>query len=160
MEEIIREYGAFLLSGIAILLLLGILFNNIEDAEGNKGIFAMTGAKLETVDIDYKSYNDFKNTYQIESAKPIPDITYNGGHLWTGIIKLTDCIKAEDYAGRTLSVKILEILNPKGIELIDNYNTTTSEIYLEEAGIYTITVSAVDDINKSSKCIIQIPVNK
>ena len=56
MEQIIREYGAFLLSGIAILLLMGILFNSIEDADGNKGIFAMTGAKLETVNSDYNSY--------------------------------------------------------------------------------------------------------
>ncbi len=160
MEQIIREYGAFLLSGIAVMLLMGILFNSIEDADGNKGIFAMTGAKLETVDNDYNSYTDFKNTYQIESAKPVPAINYNGGHLWAGTIKLTDYIKAEDYAGRTLPVKVLGILNPDGIELLDIYNTDTAEIYLEKAGIYTVTVTVVDDINKSSKCMIQIPVNK
>lgn len=160
MEQVIREYGGFLLSGTAVVFLIIILFTGIEDDAGNKGALAIIGAQIEIENTDYHSYTDFQNAYQTESSKTAPEIVYQGGHLTTGTVKITDYIKAEDYAGRLLQIRILSIVNPADTEITDVYNPDTEEITLTESGIYTVTVSALDDINRLSKCVIKIPVNK
>ncbi len=158
MEQVIKEYGQFLLSGITVVLVMLLLFTGLEDTQGNIGAFKMFGETIETIDINHDTYTDFKEIYWIESKKPFPVITYISGHLKTGAIKLEEHIKAVDYAGRELEIKITAIEGPDGKEKIGEYNDVTTEIVISNPGIYTVNVNAVDDGNRSSQCIIRIPV--
>ena len=130
----------------------------IQDNEGNIGIFRIVGSQLETVDINYNEYTDFRNVYQIESNKNEPIIKYTGGHLKTGIIKLGDHIEATDYVNQNLKVKIIEIIGPDGENLLEQYNESSTELEMSYSGIYTIKVNALDDGNRLSQCVIKIPV--
>lgn len=157
MEQIIREYGQFLLSGMTVVLTISLLMG-MEDNAGNIGIFKIVGSQIEIADINYNEYKDFRKVYQIESNKNEPTIRYISGHLKKGIVKLEDHIKATDYANRNLKLKITEIIGPDGENLLEQYNESTTELGMYYSGVYTIKVSAIDDSNRLSQCVIKIPV--
>ena len=159
MKQIITEYGYFLLDGIALVLLVFLLFHGMA-ANNGSNLFSVIGPNLKIETVNYNTYTDFKRTYLLESEKKPPFIFYQGGNLTIGDICLTNYIKATDHAGHTLPVKILSILNMHGTELIGSFRQDSSEITLSQPGIYTIAVSAVDDGNRLTKCTIKIPVNR
>lgn len=159
MEQIIKIYGKFLLEGIVLVALLTILFVEITDEAGNKGVWAITGNRIEVESIDYKEYTDFKDTYQSESNKAAPTISVIGTHLCSGLCVIPAYIKAIDYAGNELPVKVSSIKDESGTELINNYNIDTGEIDFVP-GIYTVKICAKDANNKQTSCTIQIPVSK
>lgn len=160
MKQIMTMYGKFLLEGTVLVLLMTMIFISIEDEEGNKGVFEIVGAKLEIESASHSRYSDFSGTYQAESRKATPKIAYIGGYLQTGICSLSDYIKATDYAGRELPVKITSIRSPQGTEVLDTYDPDTAEINLEQSGIYIVTISVFDDGNRVSNGKVRIPVNK
>ncbi|MBQ8278249.1 MAG: hypothetical protein IJZ23_00230 [Roseburia sp.] len=160
MEQVVRIYGKFVLESVAMICMVGFLFCKMTDEDGNTGMFKVVGAKLPMESEDYNAYTDFRQTYQEESNKAAPQITYVGGTLSVGVSCLRDVIKAFDYSGRELEIAIMSIKGIDGSELIGDYNTETSEINLTQAGVYVVTVSAGDDIHKVSQCTVRIPVNK
>lgn len=160
MKQILEEYGTFLLEGMVLVSILGLLFGRITDEAGNKGMYAMIGAKIKTQDFAYGGYTDFKETVSKECKKTAPKIHYYGGSLQTGIVRLSEVIYATDYAGRNLQIKIKEIHTPLGESGMETFLPDTMELVMEEPGIYTVCVLAKDDGNRTSECIIRIPVNK
>ena len=159
MKQIITDFGYFLLDGIALVLLVALLFHGMA-ANTSTNLFAAVGPNLKIETVNYNNYTDFKRTYLLESEKKPPIIFYQGGNLTTGDICLTDYIKSTDHAGNALPIKISSILNMQGTELIDTFRQDSSKINLSQPGIYTISISAVDDGNRLTKCTIKIPVNK
>ena len=160
MKQVITAYGHFLLEGIVLVLLLVLVFCGIRDEEGNVGVFNMTGARLSIEHTDYQGFTDFRGTYVSEAAKTEPEISYIEGNLQTGRVCFANCIKAVDYAGNTLSFWVDSVKAPDGREIVDSYNADTKEIYLEQAGVYEVTVSVCDSGNRTLDGIIHIPVNR
>lgn len=158
MEQVIREYGHFLLSGIVVVFLMSLLFVGLRDVNGNMGAFKIFGKTVEITDTNHNDYTDFKESYCEESRKNFPAIVYVSGHLKTGKIRLGEHIKATDYADKELKIRITAIEGPDGREKIGEYDDITTEIVILDPGIYTVNVNAVDDGNRLTECIIKIPV--
>lgn len=159
MEQIIKEYGQAILEGLVVVLLIIWMSAGVEDTAGNKGLLAIIGANLTTTESNYENYSDFRTTYQSEGSKAVPTITYEGTAVSAGMIKLADYIKARDYAGNELPIRVISIKTESGQELIEAYNQDTSEIMLDLPGNYKIEVSAKDAGYRKVTCVIQIPVS-
>ena len=160
MNQVISTYGKFLLEGIILVAVFVLVFTGIRDDAGNQGVFAIVGSQIETGNTDYESYNDFRGTYQTESGHAAPEIIYvTEGVLRIGTVKLSEHIKAADYEGNELPIKVTGILSPLGTELISSYDPAKEEINLAAAGLYTITVRVLDRGNRESIRIFKIPVN-
>lgn len=160
MKQIIQVYGEFLLEGIVIVFLITLVFCGIKDDAGNIGVFAILGEGIELERIEHLAYRDFVETYKAECEKSAPLITFLGLHLQTGLVKLSDYITAQDYAGNSIPMIVKSIKNAVGTEFIDSYNVTSTEINFVQAGIYTILIEAMDESYRTTTCTIQIPVNK
>ena len=158
MEQVIREYGQFLLSGIVTVFVISLLFVELRDVDGNIGAFKIFGKTVEIQSIEYEDYTDFKEIYLEEGRKKFPKIEYISGHLKTGKIRLGEHIKAIDYADTELKIKITMILGPDGEEMLEKYDAVTTEIIILEPGIYTVYVEAIDEGNRLTECIIKMPV--
>lgn len=160
MPEVMKEYGEYILEAFIVICLAFVLVSASSDDAGNRGIFFVIGSKMPVKSEDYHAYTDFRETYQGECNKLEPKIWCLGNYLKAGMQKMSDYFWAIDYSGRELPVKIESIKGPDGAELIDTYNPDTTEIDLAEPGVYVFVVSALDDINRSARRSIQIPVNK
>lgn len=68
MKQVIETYGRFVLEAVVVSFLFILLFTQITDKDGNKGVLKIIGAGLETGGVDYGSYTDF-DVYQAENAK-------------------------------------------------------------------------------------------
>lgn len=155
MEKIIREYGGFLLSGFALIALIFMIFFGIRDDAGNQGALNMIGARIRTESTDYISYTDFDSLVaDAGSEKPVIDYIGNND-LHTGHLVLSDYIQATSSTGDALPIKVLAVVDPIGVELSCDEN---SGVNCTTPGIYTVTVSAVDGINKKTVNIIRIPI--
>ena len=120
----------------------------------------MIGAKLPIDSVDYEGYTDY-NSYQTESTRQAPEIYFQSGSLIrTGNNKLSDCIMAKDYAANMLQIKVISIKNPDDTDITSQCNQDTTEIMLNDPGVYTVTVSAKDDANRKSIKVIKFPVNE
>lgn len=160
MREVFEYYGRFLIEGIVLATLLGMIFGGMKDENGNQGLCAIVGAQIEMDPEDYRSYTDFKDVYKRESEKAPPHIYYEGEGLEIGRHVLFDYIKATDSEGQDISVVINSIKGPDEVELIEEYNPYTGEISFSKPGVYAISVSAKDKSNKRTEAIIQIPMNQ
>lgn len=159
MREVFEYYGKFIIEGIVVIALLSLVFVGITDREGNRGIYHMTGAKMDLLNIDYRNYADFKECYKAESEKAAPSIYYVGENLETGRHVLAEYIKAVDWAERNLSIRVISIQAPDDTETIGDYNPLTGEITFSQAGVYVVHVVAKDESNKFAEAKIRIPVN-
>lgn len=161
MNKIFEHYGKAFLSGTVFLLVMILVFHNVKDNNGNKGIFKIIGANLKTESIDYKSYTDF-DTYASESMKAHPEIKYDytGMIFATEEIPLTDFIKATEYTGGTLNIRMLNITDQNEIEVTSCYNADTGKIIFPTAGEYKLTMAVKDSASKRYTCTIRVPVNK
>lgn len=159
MEQIVSVYGKFILEAIAIICLAGFLFWNISDDDGNIGMMEIIGGNLPEINEEYDSYTDFKEVYREESKKDAPKISFIASVVDTGRIKLSQIIKAVDYSGNEIKPVVISIKNMENVELIEDYNPETTEIELTSAGVYSVFVKATDDGNRTTECMIKIPVN-
>lgn len=158
MKLVLEAYGKQMLESAVVVLLLLFLFCNITDESGNKGIFHMVGAQLNTGTADYLSYTDFSR-YEAECRREKPCISYTyAGTLGVGTCDLADCLTAVDCEGSQLPIKVEDCLDVDGRELCP-VNSDSTEIIFTKSGIYQVTVSAVDTWNKKRVCTFQIPVN-
>lgn len=155
MEKIIREYGGFLLSGIVLISLIYLIFFGIKDDEGNEGTLNMIGARIKTEDTDYGAYTDY-DSIVADATRERPIITYNGSNnIRVGHVVLSDYIQATSCTGEVLPIRVLSVVDKNGMELTCNEN---GGVDCFTPGIYTVMVSAVDDINKKTVNTIKIPI--
>lgn len=156
MEQIIKNYGGFLLDAMVLAVLMTLLFTQVTDAEGNRGIFRIIGAGIETDGIDYAAYTDI-DAYMTESSKSAPVISFDGRSIIrVGNIDLADHIKAMDCTGAELKIRVLAVTDCTGAELPCNDTDTN----FPRAGIYEVKVTAVDAWNKRTTSEIRIAVNE
>lgn len=160
MKQIFDVYGRFLLEAAVVVTLIVLLFTGISDENGNRGIFRMIGAKLPVNSVDYSGYADY-DTYHVESIKDAPVIHFQIGEMIKkGNYKLSDCIVAEDYAANSLPIKIISVKAPDDTDVTGECDLDTTEIVFHESGVYTVTVSAKDDVNHKRIKVIKVPVNE
>lgn len=160
MREVFEYYGRFLLEGVVLAALFGMIFGGMKDENGNQGLFVILGDQIEMETVDYRNYTDFKVVYKRESEEAPPYIYYEGEGLEIGRHVLFDYIKAIDSEGQNISVVINSIKGANEVELIEEYNPNTGEISLSKPGVYVISVSAKDKSNKRTEAIIRIPMNQ
>lgn len=160
MKQIMEHYGKFALDAMIVIVLMTVIFISLEDRKGNKGIYAVIGAQMDINSTNYHTYIDFKETYKKESEKSAPRVSFKGDRLVVGVHRLSQYIEAVDYAGNHLAIKVTSIKAPDGTEVLGTYNQDTTEINISQLGIYKVSLSAIDDCNKTTKVTIQIPVNK
>lgn len=157
MKELLKEYGETLLDAMVVGLLIVFLLIQVKDEHGNKGAFQIVGAQMNGEGINYEEYTDF-DAYERDSHRAAPVITYSGGNsICVGECQLTAYITAVGDDGTKLPVKVMGIVNEKGDELSVSDD---SKVFFGDAGVYFVTVTAVDRIGKETACIIKIPVNE
>lgn len=156
MKEIIEQYGKMLIESLILGMLLLLIFAGVEDEDGNKGVLQIIGAGIHEVPNDYTSYTDF-DTYEADSYKSAPEIEYSGGNFLIGELNLCDYITATGYAGNEVPIKIISVVEQSGRELpvIDE-----QRVYFNTAGVYVVTIKAVDNTKKETISTIKIPVNE
>lgn len=156
MKEIIEQYGKMLIESLILGMLLLLIFAGVEDEDGNKGVLQIIGAGIHEVPNDYTSYTDF-DTYEADSYKSAPEIEYSGGNFLIGELNLCDYITATGYAGNEVPIKIISVVDRTGRELpvIDE-----QRVYFNTAGVYVVTIKAVDNTKKETISTIKIPVNE
>ena len=151
LRQVLKMYGVFILETAALLWIIQLCIQ--------QSYLKEIGDFMPLDSYMYEAYDDFREVYQEESKKKPPEIIYKKGSLYEGKHKLSDIVEAYDYANRNLEIRVHSILTPEMEEKIDDYKQETEEILLDMTGIYMLTVSAVDDGNRKSVCIIRIPVN-
>lgn len=157
MEQIIKEYGRFIL-GAAVCICLLLLFAGVKDEAGNRGIFHILGAHLDKDPA--AAERDDCSVFAEEGSVQAPTIVYCGnGALYTGDCRLDTMMKAVDGAGNELVVQMKHISGPRGMEWSEAEIAGMPEFSFPMHGIYRITVAAVDAWNRSTTCVICVPVN-
>lgn len=160
MEQVIRVYGKFLLDAFLLGALIGLLLVNVQDAEGNRGIFTIIGAHIETGTHSNSEFLDYK-VYESQSERSAPVIAYvREGLLYTGKYTAAEIVKASDNTGRELPVLLLSLCSPYGVELLEKDKSGITEIEFSCPGIYVLKAAAVDEWNRKSVCTIRLPVNR
>lgn len=160
MEQIFKVYGQFFLEAVVVVLLAQLIFTELSDGTGEQGIFNIVAARAHMEDIQYETYTDLQ-VYRKEAVKTAPEIIGTiTRELRVGTNRISDFVKATDYAGRELPVKVMSIINPAGDEILSRYQADSMEILLDVPGMYTLLVATVDDGNRVSTANIRIPVNK
>ena len=113
---------------------------------------------MNTDGTDYNAYVDY-GAYQTEIAKDAPVIEYYGsGSLAPGTVNVADYVKAHDYNGQELAVKLLKFCDKDGNELTDQMDQASGTITFSSAGMYSFTVKAVDSGNRKTTVVIHVPV--
>ena len=107
MKEIMKEHGGLLVTVAVTICILTIIFSAVTDSDGNRGIVKIIAAHMNTDGTDYNAYADY-GAYQTEITKDAPVIEYHGsGSLAPGTVNVADYVKAHDYKGQELAVKLL-----------------------------------------------------
>lgn len=160
MKKIINTYGHFILDAIVVIILMTFFFAGIMDNEGNRGIMAILGAHMQTSSIDYNSYNDF-DVFEQEAAKPIPVLNYTTAtQMHVGNNNIVDYLKATSCTGANLNIKILDITDSLGNSVFSGYDPANQTITFSAAGIYTIRMVTVDEVNKKALVDVRVPVSE
>ena len=155
MKEIMKEHGGLLVTVAVTICILTIIFSAVTDSDGNRGIVKIIAAHMNTDGTDYNAYADY-GAYQTEIAKVIE---YHGsGSLAPGTVNVADYVKAHDYNGQELAVKLLKFCDKDGNELTDQMDQASGTITFSSAGKYSFTVKAVDSGNRKTTVVIHVPV--
>ena len=137
MKEIMKEHGGLLVTVAVTICILTIIFSAVTD---------------------YNAYVDY-GAYQTEIAIDAPVIEYQGsGSLAPGTVNVADYVKAHDYNGQELAVKLLKFCDKDGNELTDQMDQASGTITFSSAGMYSFTVKAVDSGNRKTTVVIHVPV--
>ena len=118
MKEIMKEHGGLLATVAVTICILTIIFSAVTDSDGNRGIVKIIAAHMNTDGTDYNAYADY-GAYQTEIAIDAPVIEYQGsGSLAPGTVNVADYVKAHDYNGQELAVKLLKFRDKDGNEIL------------------------------------------
>ena len=82
---------------------------------------------MNTDGTDYNAYVDY-GAYQTEIAKDAPVIEYQGSGSLAPTVNVADYVKAHDYNGQELAVKLLKFCDKDGNELTDQMDQTSGTI--------------------------------
>ena len=155
MKEIMKEHGGIMFTAAVVISVLTIIFSAVTDSDG---IVKIIAAHMDTEGIDYNAYVDY-GAYQAEIAIDAPVIEYQGsGSLAPGTVNVADYVKAHDYNGQELAVKLLKFCDSDGNELPDQMDKASGTITFHTAGIYSFTVKAMDSGNRKTTAVIRVPV--
>lgn len=156
MEQIIRQYGRFLLEAAVFAVLMWLLFAGITDEEGNRGILRILGAEVE-IEEEIPERVDV-SCYEQECEVSAPVISYTAeGILYTGEYQVAEILSAVDSTGNPLTVRVKSVSHPRGG--VQTYTADVESIVFQERGIYTLCAMAVDASNRKAVCEFTIPVN-
>lgn len=160
MKYIIETYGRFLLEGIVVTLVLGLLFT-VKDAKGNIGIFRILGGTWNQGYVDILPDTGF-GVYETEASKEFPGAGYEyAGKIYAGEeLLLTSFIKVQGDKSQQLRIKVLEITDSTGQDRFTCYSEDTGKICFPTEGVYKVKISVKDTACKKYTCAINIPVNK
>lgn len=149
MREIIDIYGKTIFQILILTVLLVILFENVTDGEGNRGMRAIISSHIEQ---QVENTPDF-DKLSAESEKDPPRFTTElATSLYTGEYQIRDILKAWDYMGNELMVHIVNVYAPDGEE-------QEKELKFYLPGVYEIRAVAWDKENRVRYCTIKVPVN-
>ena len=153
MKEIMKEHGGLLVTVAVTICILTIIFSAVTDSDGKRGIVKIIAAHMNPDGTaDY-------GAYQTEIAKDAPVIENHGsGSLAPGTVNVADYVKAHDYNGQELAVKLLKFCDKDGNELTDQMDQASGTITFSSAGKYSFTVKAVDSGNRKTTVVIHVPV--
>lgn len=152
MRVIIMTYGKALAALVTVSMLLVLMFAEVRDDAGNRGILAVTGANIHTGEEERPP--EFA-AYCAESIKKPPRfVSVNASsYRVPGAYQISDFVTAWDDAGNELFVHVLSVTDEAGNEMENG-------LMFSKAGIYRICVCAVDDGNRKTECEIKIPINQ
>ena len=136
MKEIMKEHGGLLVTVAVTICILTIIFSAVTDSDGNRGIVKIIAAHMNTDGIEY----------------------HGSGSLAPGTVNVADYVKAHDYNGQELAVKLLKFCDKDGNELTDQMDQASGTITFSSAGMYSFTVKAVDSGNRKTTVVIHVPV--
>lgn len=157
MEQIVKEYGRVFLSVVVCAGLL-LLLTGMKDSRGNQGILHICGALLEK-EAPVSQREDFA-VFAREGEKEAPSIAYrDSGTLYVGECTLGEQLMAKDGEGNALAVQVNHISGPGGREWSGETMKEWSAFCFPVGGIYRITATAVDAGNRTTTCVISVPVN-
>lgn len=161
MKHIIEAYGRFLLSGAAFLLVFLLVFVNIRDGEGNRGVLKIIGAGLPAAGMDYAGYADY-SSYLTEGTKGMPSIAYEyAGKIYAGEdMQAADFIKGRDALGHALELRILKVSDPLGNDITSCYEKSTGKICFPSGGVCLVQAAVRDTAGKKYTCSVAVPVNQ
>lgn len=160
MEQILKHYGGGVLAAVAGLLLLGVLFFGVSDADGNQGILKMAGAKMQTEGTNYTLFQDFKQV-QEEAKKPEPEITetFAGNVLRAGCnYAVSDYVQAIDAEGNIYPVQLEKIIDEEGAETGVSQSIGNGILNFPKSGIYIVQVLTENDAGKKKRYQIAVSV--
>jgi hypothetical protein len=156
MREIIHQYGEALLDAVVFIAMITLLFINITDDHGNKGIVDIVAANIPNESPEYCDYSDF-DIYAKESGSEKPCIIYNAGAFNIGSFDPAGCFEAYDSEGKTAGIKVLSVRECGGDFLMPDED---GKFDITEEGIYTVRVSAIDSKGRKSIYEADIPMNR
>lgn len=159
MKIITEQYGKMLLDLLVVASLMLLLFSQVTDDKGNRGIFQIMGAQLPA-----ETEQDFSHEFDVyakESQKPAPVIAASyGGTLVVGEYPLEELVSAVDWEGTALEVQLMSVSFAAGSGEAVEHECNTKSMLFEEAGIYTLRVMAVDAGMRRTVSLIRVPVNR
>jgi hypothetical protein len=150
MYEVIKVYGKTIFQAVILVGLLCLLFQDVMDENGNRGILKIVSDHTE---MQTENPADFETFCEESQKSPPYFVTVETGYLETGQYELTDIVKAWDYAGNELQVCLLKVISPDGT-ILEN------ELDFQESGVYELNVMAADHENRVRYAAVSIPVNR
>lgn len=157
MELIIKIYGRFLIGFLVIAAFLLLLFTGIQDAQGNVGVWKMTGALLAP---EQEQWGDEFQTSLQESARAVPQIFYRGQEaLRVGSYDIKEIFGALDCEKAELELQVRKMSNQQGEIPLNAEGLRSGKLVFQEAGIYRLEICATDRWNQTSVCRFSIPVS-
>lgn len=155
MEQIVRNYGRFFLTGIVLVVIVWIFWGRNEEGSWNgRGIIGENFYPVEKT-VSNRDFSVFNET----GAYRNPEIVWQyDAMLRTGVYELSSLVQATDYAGRELEVYLQKILK-NGAELDVTVEEDGSKLYFVSPGTYTLQLSAQDTENRCTVCEVRVPVN-
>lgn len=162
MEQVLKHYGSGILAAVVALLLFGMLFFSVSDADGNRGILKMAGARIKTDGTCYTAFVDFTKL-QEEAWKPEPVLTetFAGSVLKAGCdYSISDYIQAIDAAGKEYPVRLEKIQNENGEEMDSPELIKNGILNFPKSGIYMVQVMTENDAGKKKRYQIAVAVTR
>lgn len=160
MKYIFDTYGGFLLEGLTVVLVLGLLFV-VKDKDGNSGVLKILGGVWSQGYEDILPDAGF-SFYKEEAEKPFPSVVfeYSDNIYACEELALDLFLKVSGTEKQSLRIKILEITDSMGVIQTDCYDEQAGTICFPAEGIYKLKISVKDRSNKKYTCALNIPVNR
>ena len=107
---------------------------------------------------EFKHPNGKDGTMSYDRTVIVNKLKEGTGSLVLGTVQVADYVKAHDYNGQELAVKLLKFCDSDGNELPDQMDAAAGKITFESAGTYSFTVKATDSGNRKTTAVIHVPV--